>query len=71
MSMTRTGHGPQDWRDDGPQTPHSPRSYGGAAGAVTIADMKPVLSSNGGNFITANSGLRIQPAISIRPENRR
>ncbi len=56
--------------DLGPVAPYSPRSYGGASGAVTIGDMKPVLNSNGGNFITANSGVKVQPPISIVPSNR-
>lgn len=49
----RTGHGSEDWTRNEPGAPYSPRSYGGASGAVAIAEMKPVLSSNGGNFITS------------------
>jgi hypothetical protein len=70
MSMTRTGHGPMDWRDEGP-APGRLASKTFSVQANTIPAMRPIVSL-GGTFMTpAGTGWGKGEAFSIHPENRK
>jgi hypothetical protein len=67
MSRVRTGHGPLDWRDAGPATPHRfARSYASVP-AVTIPEMRPVIH---GAYLENRHRVKPQNPLSIHPENR-
>lgn len=42
MSMTRTGHRPQDWRDDGPQSA-TMHTHAFVVHADNVGQMRPIL----------------------------
>jgi hypothetical protein len=44
MSLTRTGHGPLDWRDDGPSVASSRRPTYATRNAEPVGSMVPTVS---------------------------
>lgn len=68
MSHTRTGHTPDAWRDDGPQSAQALFKPYSAIHAANVGQMSPVLTA--GAVFTADRLGRGRKAYSIHPENR-
>lgn len=79
MSLIRTGHTPDAWRDEGPNRAYSPTGRHDARSAAIIGSMRPVIK---GTVLSVSrdrtdddahtkADARLRARYSIRPENRR
>ncbi len=72
MSRLRTGHGPDDWFDAGPETPHRFTRPYASVPAEVVGSMRPVLTA-GAVFEKGQGSVSraARRAYSIHMENRR
>jgi len=79
MSRIRSGHNPNDWRDEGPSGHRTYRRPWETMPAVNIAEMRPIIvgsvlsmtRDHATDGAHAEADARLRRAYSIHPEQRR